>query len=504
MYSSGGPVYVNATYWTADTRNIWNLVVGGIGRMCIDTPPQIPFVINLFDDFTTKFFDFFNFPTYVEFPDYINFILKHKAYTLTRRNYLAALHTKCDADINNQSAYEWATVDSFLKHEWYDEEKKPRWINPRTDEFKSMFGHIINTMDKVIYDHLSQFHVKNIDTFERMKIIIALFGTEAVTTTDFSSWEAAIKQSIMECVEIKLINRMFASTVDPCALSYLIASLSGFQRCVTKAGVEFITPAQRCSGELTTSSFNFLTDCLITLFSYWKQFYQYLSVDDFLGSGLVKAKFEGDDGIHNCPAGKLSAITYTQLGFIAKMEYYDNCYVASFCGQLFNPDTLVCYTNPLKFILRFGWIDVKYHDCKDSSRLKLLIAKAYSYAHQYPQCPIIYPICYSILRTFEWTPTRKWMVKALGPYFDQYVNFDKVLPIIDIDDSDREHFARLFRIDCDAQIGIERELIACGLSEWYSPTLENFIPDKFRRFAVDQCRFVAIDYVELDNDVQLH
>jgi len=504
MYSSMGPTYYNASYWYPDVRNNWNLIVGGLGRICINTPNPCDNFMTEFDQFVTKVYDSY-FPKDVTPKDYDDYIKGHMSYTRPVKLQFMKYHAEFET-YDKHFKYYCSNVMSFLKLEGHDQEKKPRWINPRSNQFKAYVGDLVSTMDDIIYSCLEWLHVKHIDNAERNKMLWSVFGLLGVSATDFTSWEASIKQKLMMIVEVKLVMRLFAGTVDDQKLAYILTTWTGIQHCENYNGVVFNTIAQRQSGELTTSGFNFLTDAMATMFAYYDQFYRDEGMDYFVQNmrTLVKAKFEGDDGLHCCVRGKLNDSTYIHLGLLAKMQYYENCSLTSFCGQLFSPATFVNQTDPVKFILKFGWVNARYHNSSDLTMNKLLKAKAYSYAYSYTQCPIIYPIAMFVLSELSAYKLDLKLLKAtLDPHQAEKVALTK-LPPVNIRIEDRQFMASHFNCSIVDQFNIEDEIILCGLGVWRSMTLDHLIPEKFRVFSDKLMRYQSSDYEEIDCEISLH
>lgn len=503
-YMSLGPIYLGATYWTPDTKNVWNQIIGGMGRICIDTPSINDCLMAEYHCFVKILYDLYLVPRNIQPMDYDDFMDNHPYYTLEEKFKFKELN-KIMEDATECQLFDSLTVQSFLKLEFYDSKKKPRWINPRTDEFKSMVGNIVHTMDEVIYDCFSEFHVKHMNNSMRRDKLIRKFGKLAVTTTDFTSWEATVKSELMNCTEIELLKRLFSDTVPAHKLAFIIYAWTGIQTCVTTAGVKMHTEAQRQSGEVTTSGFNFLTDMTVTLFSYYKQFFLEKTMVQFISemSQLVPALFEGDDGIHRCGRGVLTADTYVQLGLIAKMEYHETLNTASFCGQVFSFEEDVVITNPIKVILKFGWANIKYYGIKN--KLPLIIAKAYSFAYQYMQCPIIYPVCKNIVDNYADVAFNKQTLrKLIDPYKIEQIALGKQLPPVNIELGARNFMAQVMGISESDQIAIEEELISCGINQWHSSTMDNYIHAKFRGFWKELVRYEGKDYLEIDDRVRLH
>jgi hypothetical protein len=497
--------YYNAAYWYSDVRNNWNVVIGGLGRICINTPPVDKDMLNIFSGFVNMMYDEY-FPKDVIPQTYEHYLQKNKSYSVKRKAALLVKHREFE-QLTLTDKVKWTEAATFIKQECYDDVKKPRLINPRSDYFKAYVGDVISTADEVIYQSFDWMHVKHLDVKVRPLKLRDLFADFPVTCTDFTSWEASIKSEIMLTCECALLMRLFASTVPDWKLAYIIVAMTGIQYCRSDYGVVFEMVAERLSGDLWTSSFNFLVNCLITLFSYYMQFYTDMAMIDYVTNvrSIVKCLFEGDDGIHCCERGQLQPLHYTKLGFIAKMDYYDNCSVASFCGQVFHMNTLVNQTNPMKFILRFGWAGSRYHDSSEFKLRQLLKAKAYSYAYLYTQCPIIYPIVYNLIKLLDTMPlTEKLLRRVNDPYVADKIVLGVKFPPVNINVDDRHYMSQKFGISDSDQMCIERDLIQCGLNPWRSATLDALIPERHREFFDDQCRFQYANYIEYDSKVDLH
>lgn len=98
---------------------------------------------------------------------------------------------------------------------------------------------------------------------------------------------------------------------------------------------------------------------------------------------------EGDDCLLRVDGLLPSAEDFAALGLIIKIEIHDTINTASFCGQVFDEDELAIITDPKELLVNFGWTTGRYARASDSVHQSLARAKALSYLHQYPSCPIV-------------------------------------------------------------------------------------------------------------------
>jgi len=466
-----------------------------------------------FDTFVDEFMDFYSLNGPIEIPEYADYI-KTRDYPQTRKDYLSKLRADFLETGTTDDLVNATIVDTFIKLEAYPDEKKPRLINPRCDLFKSITGHIFHAIDEFVYAKLDPFLVKNMTSTEKVDKILMLFDIFGVTTTDFTGQENSIREELMNRVEMRILHRLLDGSIDPLLLRYIMKTLTYRNWCQNKtAGVAFSLPTARMSGEFTTACFNALINIVCTAYCYYKEFYQdtHTITEFFLERNRTwKLLVEGDDGLHWCIHGSVSSHWYTRMGFVVKIEHFDSVDKASFCGQVFNPETRTLTTDISKFILKFGWANGKYHGSSSAVLDMLTVAKAYSYAYTFPQCPVIYPICYEIIKHHKLSFNK--IKTKLSELFDPWLAANLIhahdagkltLPPPDINMSDRLYVERTWNMPISVQYDCEEQ---CTPTQeiWNVPTLNELLPLKFQYYALNQIRYVQPGYEEWDYSVVLH
>lgn len=463
---------------------------------------------NDFQRFADDLLTFFKLEGPIEIPSYDDY-MKTRDYPITRKKVLTELREYMLNKATPRDKIKATRVDTFIKNEPYPEEKKPRFINPRSDEFKAVWGNVLHAVDEFVFAMLETFLVKNMTTAERTTKIYNLFkDSPKVSTSDYTGMENSVREDIM-WFECRLLIRLLRGAIPESELQELIAALSYRQFCYNKSvGVGMNLATKRMSGELLTAVMNLLTNLLVHLYAYKKELYDELLNEDFfrlLGSE-IRILLEGDDTIHACVRGQLTEHWFERCGFVVKLEHVDSIDKASFCGQVFNPKTHTLTTSPIKFLLKFGWGPIKYHSATDKVLRMLTTAKAYSYAFTFPQCPIIYPICYNIIKAnrFAFNQVKYKLYDMFDPYMVQQLMFKvhELLPP-DIDYCDREYVAETWGIPVSVQYDLEEQ---CTPENpiWSVPSLDHFLDLKFSLFAYNQIRFAPMTYEEVDLSVVLH
>lgn len=268
---------------------------------------------------------------------------------------------------------------SFVKDEYYPEYKYPRAINSREDSFKTFFGPVVKDIETELYklpEFIKHVPVPNRPGYIRDNLYrqgAKIFGT------DFSSFESSFVQTIMIKLEMKLYLYM-------CQNHWILAIITEVTIKV-KAGLNVLVfkyftvkiLATRESGEMDTSCANGFSNLLINSFLLEEVCHCYWFF------GVV----EGDDGLFAYFGSSPTAKMYQDLGFNIKIQYFDNLFEASFCGIVFDEETLVNIACPYKNLAKFGWTTHTYEKCNNVTKLKLLRAKGLSLLYQYPGCPVM-------------------------------------------------------------------------------------------------------------------
>lgn len=268
-------------------------------------------------------------------------------------------------------------VKSFMKDEHYPDFKHARAINSRHDAFKCYSGPYFKQIEEAVYQ-IYHF-IKHVPVADRPSVIsdrLHRVGAKYVAT-DYTAFESLFTRELMESVEFELYEYMLSEVDDgDRVVAILREFLLGENVCTFKR-FDVRVPATRMSGEMCTSLGNGFSNLMFMLF-----------LCDKIGAkcdGFV----EGDDGIFSVFGPLPTSSMFSELGLVIKLEVHEDLSSAGFCGIIFDPVDRINITDPREVLATFGWASAKYCRSSRNMRLTLLRAKALSYAHQYPGCPII-------------------------------------------------------------------------------------------------------------------
>lgn len=301
---------------------------------------------------------------------------------------------------------------SFIKWESYGEYKYPRSINAYTDLCKAYCGPMQHVLDKAIYG--LKWSVKGRDVSYRPGELKELFGDGPVSATDFTSFEAHHRG---EFAALRLFwKRHVGRFVQGFDEYYKIIEAKSFGRNVSKfKGVTVTVNERLMSGDASTSSDNFVLDLCLIMFMAARTKYSHLTRLEqvrMVGDNF-KARFEGDDGIFerlDIPQDLIDG-----LGLRFKKADFPHYSLASFCGIVSEPNSLINTTDPVKVLSDFTVLNIKYVNFSDKKKLDLLRARALSYAYLYRDCPIIAPYVHYVLRMTAGRDIR-WTLKEEDSY----------------------------------------------------------------------------------------
>lgn len=272
------------------------------------------------------------------------------------------------------------SAKAFVKDEYYPEYKYPRIINSRQDPFKCFFGPVVKDIETKLY--ANHHFIKHTPVAERPEYIrshLHRMGAKYFGT-DFTSFESSFVQEISYKLEFLLFEYLLQEHSIWVIMVEVLAKVKfGFNTIIFKHFRAWIL-STRLSGEMDTSCSNGFSNLMINLFILIK---------------ICHAKWcdgvvEGDDGLFAF-LGKLfpQSCHYKDLGFNIKIQRFENLFEASFCGIVFDEDTLVNIACPYKNLAKFGWTTHTYSKASASTKLKLLRAKSLSLAYQYPGAPVL-------------------------------------------------------------------------------------------------------------------
>lgn len=295
----------------------------------------------------------------------------------------------------------------FIKDESYPAFKIPRAILARKDECKLRLGPIFKLIEEEVFK-LPVF-VKKVPVVERAKLIRDLFGelpawTEEscqdegdrysfmrrIMNTDYTAFESSFTRDVMMEVEMRLYRFMVRNLPEgPRFLEILDKAVMSENLLVFKTLVSTVL-AGRMSGEMNTSLGNGFTNLMLFKFAMF-----------VFGCEHDECLIEGDDCVSSYLGPIIPSSFWSSLGFNIKLVYLKSPNLASFCGQIFDFDSLTVISDPLKNVLNLAWSSMLYAKSTHRTKMGLLRSKALSMLHQYPGCPILQSVARCYVRLTE-------------------------------------------------------------------------------------------------------
>lgn len=340
---------------------------------------------------------------------------------------------------------------TFIKKEFLTEEKFPRLINPRPDEFKAFVAPYIKDIEhRVIYNnHFIKGKLPN-QVVDRMKEIQSKFLH--LYETDFSSFEGSFSVEFQDVCEKALFDHMLKfnphikAMVDECYTGRNVLILG-------KTKDKIVFKGSRMSGDMWTSLANGFSNMMIM--QYCAALSHKNVSDDF------DFMVEGDDGL----IGSNYAIDFSvvkKLGFSLKCIEACDTNDLSFCGHRYSPSG-DHFVDAMTQLTKFGWayetavID-NYSENTTKYEAALMRAKALSLLVNAGGMPIIQPLCEQIINLTEGVRVeRKHFDRWLDMQYDvsqlDHIAFRKEITI-----SNREYFAELYGVSISEQLKIEDEI----------------------------------------------
>lgn len=369
-----GSHYDGACLFYPDTSHPGSLLMGVTKRIACDMPPVDLELFSEFMNFSIKIIhDEFSHCILTQSDDLtVETWLDKAPYTQKRKAQLqrtSEMREVCKAG----DMY----VKSHCKREPYVAPKWFRGIYSRSDFFKTQIGPVCAEIGDRLFNHPA--FIKKIPVADRPQAIIDRFSVPGLkmAANDFTSFESMFKQLQM-CVELYFF---YFCTQYLGNSQYYFSMMRNIKQGVNsllfkKWLAKLI--AKRYSGEMDTSSMNGLFNYLLIRFLNFKSGETH-DILPFL---------EGDDSL-NPYFGKLDETILVRLGALAKLEYFDDVFSASFCGMVFSESSKQIITDPVKAVLGFGWSSEYYLRSNTTKLLCLLRAKSLSMLHTFPGCPIL-------------------------------------------------------------------------------------------------------------------
>lgn len=357
--------------------------------------------------------------------------------------------------------------------------KENRGINARCDEAKVLFGPAISSIEDAVYRRIPEFakHVPVCQLPKRIEEECAALGTDTIIATDYTSFEGHFSPMLIRSCEGQLYHHMLKH-VAPDLATTLVRVLSGVNRCESRR-LTFSVQGCRMSGDMMTSLGNGFTNLMII---------------KFLGAKLgftFRGFVEGDDGLFVIHGPVPDPSWYQRLGFTVKMDVHKKPHVASFCGQVYDPDTCELVVDPIYTCLTVGWTLADQRHGGPMVLKSLLRAKGISLAYQAPRCPVVGALARMILRlttgvehkfeTFhgvrDW-----WQTRLLG---DNVSLSDDIASRLSIGPSigAREVCERVYGVSVEDQVELERYFDGMTtIRPWSHSVIDKSINPVYRRY----------------------
>jgi len=277
-------------------------------------------------------------------------------------------------------------IKLFMKDEHYIDFKHARGIYARDDGAKIAFGPWFKAIEHEIYSQPE--FIKHVPVRLRPKYIYDRLFSEGSTyvATDYSSFEAHFDAELMAHCEFVLYEYMLSDANGGSDILNVMHEVLRGENLIFNKFVTARCIARRMSGEMNTSLGNGFSNLMFMGY-----------VCELLGLE-VNGVVEGDDGLFQFSGTHPITADFSKYGFSIKLDTYTKISDASFCGNLFDEDSLQIVTDPLDVICSIGWTTHRYRHSNLNTHKTLLRAKALSMAHQYPGCPIVGKLAQYCLR----------------------------------------------------------------------------------------------------------
>lgn len=356
----------------------------------------------------------------------------------------------------------------FIKAEGYPSGTKPPRliVNPEEGEKLIMsmaFYHVMHPMFS------SPYCTKEIPEHDRPLKIEERLGSGKKFVADYTSFECVPNKTIMRLGEHRVLRKLI-----PSEYHFVFPWIERGGTLTARNGIKIKTPAVQYSGRYTTSLCNTIRNKLLM-----DSVAEYLHAD-------YRGVFEGDDSL-TCWYSDVEKSQITEalgkLGVAAEIEEVEQFGEAGYCSMYWNQDfELVC--EPLKVLATFPFSQSSLAAKPENNEL-LLSSKAMSLAYRSPGCPIIWAIAKRYIREVGLMETRndyerRWfsefatITKARQQSHKQtekvtFKMWDLVRPPTN---TQREMYAKIFKIDIPSQIAAEDEILR---SEGFSELLFEYL-----------------------------
>ncbi len=369
-----------------DTRCALSLAAGGLNRVCSLLPRPNPTVHAEYKLFAARFFrkHFRPLPS--------DTVLDHKEWLFSRPY---SLKKKMNMWRQWEECFGQLVPDDlkfgvFSKDEDYTKWAMNRLINAPSDVAKIYFGPIIAEIEKQLYK--TKWFIKKVPVHMRPQFLRDMEAKMAAlcqkSASDYASYECSFTREQKEAVELPFTEYMVQNIPgnEKWMTEFRSWIASSLTEMVNKYFTIYMEETSRYSGEITTSAFNGLTNVIIHEF-----------IAQRTGQH-VEFIVEGDDCLAIWEKSAPTEADYEELGFKVALELHSELETTSFCGQVFAPEDMTVMTDPRYVLAGIGWLPQRYLHSKESVKLCLLRAKAWSCGYQYQGTPILASLARYLLR----------------------------------------------------------------------------------------------------------
>jgi hypothetical protein len=345
-----------------------------------------------------------------------------------------------------------AMIKAFVKDETYTEFKFPRGIYSRSDQAKCLFGPLVQSVSKKLFD--LPWFIKKIPVADRPMAIYERLhkpGSKYIFT-DYTSFEAHFTADLMNACE----NRLYRYMTSRLSRDYREVAETMSTTKIGQNNIIFKTfnckmKAGRMSGEMDTSASNGFTNLML---------YLYASFLEGCSEDKVHGFVEGDDGIFRNDGPAPTQETFEKLGMTIKIGETTSLETASFCGQIYDIEDMPVVTDIKEVIARLGWTNKKYIRAKLPVRMELLRSRGYSLVYQYGGCPILGILGVKILELTSGHEIRQSIISQMDEW-----ERERLLEAMKIGGvyktpgmATRQLVERMYDISISEQLDIERKI----------------------------------------------
>jgi len=387
---------------------------------------------------------------------------------------------------------------SFGKDEHLADYKTIRIISSRSDAHKVTVGPMIKAVEKVVFGAWPEV-IKKIPLPERPKYISEIFSSleGLIYETDYRSYEATHTPAFVLACYFHLLLHMLQNHSDGLRRMRIHLAARFGKQILNFADFQVVLfLAILLSGEMDTSLNNTVANKMACLFLCSENAQRArVPFDVYRTHGV----FEGDDGLAKLnPLIAPTALDFASIGADCEVQIRTDISSSTFCGICFDEVDLAPLTDIRDALGTFAWSHTPDSNAALRRRTELLIAKAYSYAYQYPGCPVLYPMACSILRRFTHDPLHISKFIQNNGIYDQWtkdmmlsaVKWHTTHPEVAVGVRSRAFVERMFGVTCDEQARLELFLSTADASSFYDVSYST--PASWNHFFANHVRTRSI------------